>query len=102
NQDTIINKIEFITRPNKAVDSVGINNSNKIYELTNLTEETRKLKINNDFRISGPLSSNNLHLEIKNYNDKESINSSIEFTINKHIAKNLKFKLKFRNEFGHE
>ncbi|QDI64453.1 DUF1410 domain-containing protein [Ureaplasma parvum] len=102
NHDTIINKIEFITRPNKAVDSVGINNSNKIYELTNLIEETRKLKINNDFRISGPLSSNNLHLEIKNYNDKESINSSIEFTINKHIAKNLKFKLKFRNEFGHE
>ncbi|QDI65064.1 DUF1410 domain-containing protein [Ureaplasma urealyticum] len=98
NEDTIINKIEFITRPKKAADFVGANSSNTIYELTNNIQNNQKLKVNNDFIISGPLASDNNAIETKEYEQKNNVSSSITLKANPYIIKNLQFKLKFTNQ----
>nr|WP_016828950.1 DUF1410 domain-containing protein [Ureaplasma urealyticum] len=98
NEDTIINKIEFITRPKKAADFVGVNSSNRIYELTNNIQNNQKLKVNNDFIISGPLASDNNAIETKEYEQKNNVSSSITLKANPYIIKNLQFKLKFTNQ----
>ncbi|EDT49209.1 conserved hypothetical protein [Ureaplasma parvum serovar 1 str. ATCC 27813] len=98
NNDSIINKIEFVTRPTNAVDFVGINNSNVVYELTNNTQDNDKLKINNDFIISNPITNNSDAIETKEYDQKNNINSSITLKANPYIIKNLQFKLRFTNQ----
>ncbi|WP_042467675.1 DUF1410 domain-containing protein, partial [Ureaplasma urealyticum] len=88
NKDTIIKKIEFKQKPTKAINNVGV-----VYDNTN-ANNNQTLSINNDFKVVGPT---NNQIQDVEYTNKASVNSTIELKINKHISKNLKFKLKFTN-----
>ncbi|WP_258545970.1 DUF1410 domain-containing protein, partial [Ureaplasma urealyticum] len=75
---------------------VGKNNTNVIYDENNLN----KLIINNDFQIVGPLSTDANNTQNIVANNKHVISSTLDFKVNPHISKNLKFKLKFQNMNG--
>ncbi|MEJ3571497.1 DUF1410 domain-containing protein [Ureaplasma urealyticum] len=93
NENLEINKIEFKTRPQKAGTNIGANN-NVIYELTNSTPQNNKLIINNDFKVVIQNDSQTIE------HTPNQTSQSIKVKINKHISKNLKFKLKFTNTKG--
>ncbi|RJS92983.1 hypothetical protein DSQ37_01645, partial [Ureaplasma urealyticum] len=95
NKNVIIKKIEFKNLSQTFI-KVGKNNTNVIYDESNLN----KLIINNDFQIIGPLSTDVNSTQNIVANNKHVISSTLDFKVNPHISKNLKFKLKFQNING--
>ncbi|EDX54026.1 conserved hypothetical protein, partial [Ureaplasma urealyticum serovar 9 str. ATCC 33175] len=97
NQNAVINQIEFKTTA-QTHTKVGANNSNIVYDKT--TQNAKVFEINNDFKVIGPLSSNSNTTQNMVANNKYIVSSTLEFKVNPHISKNLRFKLKFQDNNG--